>query len=73
MVAISLIWYQEDFSPRAMLIKGDGVPQFATAATGGMAPTPQEITIQFCRQSSSLVYNIGIFDVTTGQNLLTGI
>lgn len=56
-----------------MLIKGDGVPQFATAATGGMAPTPQEITIQFCRQSSSLVYNIGIFDVTTGQNLLTGI
>lgn len=33
-VAISLIWFQEDFSPRARLIRGNGVPQFATTAAG---------------------------------------
>ncbi|RPB26604.1 hypothetical protein L211DRAFT_866468 [Terfezia boudieri ATCC MYA-4762] len=33
-LAISLIWFQEDFSPRTMLIRGNAVPQFAATATG---------------------------------------
>ncbi|KAF8417499.1 hypothetical protein EV426DRAFT_645788 [Tirmania nivea] len=33
-VAISLIWFQEDFPPRTTLIRGNWVPQFATTATG---------------------------------------